>query len=81
MARAEYTVTASWVEVSATGPNIFTVEKTGAGVLLFNDNASDTAAERFNSGSSNRQFAQTVDKPMFVRSEGGLGWVVKGGPD
>ena len=81
MARAEYTITESWVELAATGPSIFTVEKVGDGVLLFNDNASDVAAERFNLGSANRQFAQTVDKPMFVRSNGGIGWVVKGGAD
>jgi len=73
MAKARTTVTTSWQQIAA-GAAVFTVEKVGAGHLLFNETQADETAYR-DRPSQNDQFEQRSDVTTYVKATGD-GWEI-----
>ena len=69
MSRRKVTITTSWVLISARNAT-FTIQKIPlrGGKLLFNDTASDDAAQPFTTHALNQQIVQVNEQDTFVRS-------------
>lgn len=68
MPRVQIDLTSSYQQISS-GKAVFTIKKTGGGLIFFNDVASDTAAMK-RSPDPEEQFTQTGNVATFAKGDG-----------